>query len=97
MSGGIAFVLDLYPGCVNPEMVDLDPLLDSDVEIVQTLLKKHIDKTESERAQYVLENWDQLQAKFIKVYPKDYKRALAERMAKSDKEAGLLELSATKT
>jgi len=100
MSGGLAYVLDEkgdFSIHCNQEMVDLDPLLDSDVEIVQKLLKKHIEKTDSERAQYVLDNWDQLQAKLIKVYPKDYKRALAERMAKSDKEAGLLELSAPKT
>ena len=90
MSGGLAYVLDdkgdFRIHC-NTEMVDLDPLLDEDVEIVQTLLKKHIDKTESERAQYVLENWDRLQSQFIKVYPKDFKRVLAERKAKSEKVA----------
>lgn len=96
MSGGLAYVLDEQNDFrihCNQEMVDLDPLLDEDVEKVQTLLRKHIDKTDSERAQYVLENWDRLQSKFIKVYPKDYKRVLAERQEKSDKADVSLALS----
>ena len=87
MSGGVAYVLDehgKFPIHCNKEMVDLDPLvLEEDVEEVRGMLQKHIEKTGSERAQYVLDNWDTLQAKFIKVYPQDYKRALAERKAKA--------------
>ncbi|MDB5335114.1 MAG: glutamate synthase large subunit [Planctomycetaceae bacterium] len=100
MSGGLAYVLDEkgdFRIHCNQEMVDLDPLLDSDVEKVQTLLRKHIEKTDSERAQYVLENWDRLQAKFIKVYPKDFKRVLSERKVKAEKEAATLEMSASKS
>ncbi|MDB5392021.1 MAG: glutamate synthase large subunit, partial [Planctomycetaceae bacterium] len=86
---GLAYVLDEkgdFRIHCNQEMVDLDPLLDEDVVKVQTLLKKHIEKTESERAQYVLENWDRLQSKFIKVFPKDFKRVILERKAKAEKE-----------
>jgi glutamate synthase domain-containing protein 2/glutamate synthase domain-containing protein 1/glutamate synthase domain-containing protein 3 len=80
MSGGFAFVLDeggRFPILCNPGMVDLERLeLDEDVDTVQSLLRKHIEATGSERAQWVLENWDRLQAKFVKVYPRDYRRVL---------------------
>ena len=83
MSGGFAFILDedgTFPIRCNQEMVDLEKLeLDEDVELIQSLLKKHVEKTGSERAQWVLENWDTLQSKFVKVFPQDYKRVLNER------------------
>jgi glutamate synthase domain-containing protein 2/glutamate synthase domain-containing protein 1/glutamate synthase domain-containing protein 3 len=89
MSGGLAYVLDEkgdFGIHCNQEMVDLDPLLDEDVVKVQTLLRKHIEKTDSDRAQYVLDNWDRLQPKFVKVFPTDFKRVILERKAKAEKE-----------
>ena len=41
MSGGVAYVLDLRPERVNPELVDLAPLRESDEEVVHDLLVKH--------------------------------------------------------
>lgn len=80
MSGGFAYVLDeggRFKTLCNQEMVDLEPLeLDEDIDAVQSLLKKHIEATGSTRAQHVLENWDRLQSKFIKVYPRDYRRVI---------------------
>ncbi len=80
MSGGIAYVLDeagQFPVLCNKQMVDLDPLqLDEDVDLVQSLLRKHIEATGSERAQWVLENWHRLQPKFVKVFPRDYRRVI---------------------
>ncbi len=83
MSGGLAFVLD-EPGTFaqrcNQQMVDLEKVvLDDDVDIIQSLLKKHIEITDSGRAKSVLENWDVLQAKFVKVYPRDYRRVIEAR------------------
>jgi glutamate synthase domain-containing protein 3 len=52
---------------------------------VQSLLKKHVEKTGSERAQWVLENWDALQDKFVKIFPQDYKRVLNERKKAAQK------------
>ncbi|HTI50317.1 MAG TPA: hypothetical protein VL475_05180, partial [Planctomycetaceae bacterium] len=72
-------------------MVDLDPLeLDEDVDLVQSLLRKHIEATGSEKAQHVLENWDRLQSKFVKVYPRDYRRVVEARKKKAAAEASLL-------
>ena len=90
MSGGLAFVLDELGDFrihCNTEMVDLDPLDEEDVVRIQSLLNKHIAKTDSERAKYVLQNWDELQSKFIKVFPRDFKRVLLERKAKAEKSA----------
>ncbi|HVX61803.1 MAG TPA: glutamate synthase-related protein, partial [Pirellulales bacterium] len=82
MSGGIAYVLDehgRFPNLVNKEMVDLEDLSDpDDQQAVLELLRKHIEYTDSARGRYVLEYWPQLISKFVKVMPRDYKRALAE-------------------
>jgi glutamate synthase (ferredoxin) len=83
MSGGFAYVLDeqgRFPTLCNKGMVDLEPLEhDDDIDAVQTLLRKHIEATGSERAQWVLENWHSLQGKFVKVFPRDYRRVLEAR------------------
>jgi len=80
MSGGFAYILDeegRFPTLCNQGMVDLETLeLDEDIDTVQSLLRKHIEATGSERAQWVLENWDRLQSKFVKVFPRDYRRVV---------------------
>jgi len=89
MSGGIAFVLDEdgnFTKKVNREMVELEALTEAkDLATVQRLLKRHVEYTGSTRGQYVLDNWERLQAKIVKVMPTDYRRALAE-MAKEKAE-----------
>jgi len=89
MSGGVAYILDekgKFPGICNPEMVDLDPLeLEEDVQLVQSLLKKHVLKTGSTKAAAILENWDAMQSKFVKVFPRDYRRVLEQRKNAAEK------------
>ena len=83
MSGGIAYVLDeagTFASRVNPETVDLDPLDDADLDRIQRMVRKHFQYTRSARADEVLRKWDGLAPKFIKVFPKDYKRALTDRI-----------------
>ena len=77
MSGGIAYVLDLDPGHVNAEMVDIDPLDDADREFLRATVTRHGEQTGSAVAEKLLEDWDSAQARFGKVMPKDYKRVLA--------------------
>ena len=84
MSGGIAFVLDEegdFDGRVNHETVDLDPLGDEDIELVQRMIRRHFQYTRSEGADRILRKWDAYAPKFVKVFPKDYKRALSDRIA----------------
>ena len=84
MSGGIAYVLDedgSFPSRVNPETVDLDPMTDEALETLQRLVRNHFSYTRSEKADDILRKWDSMAPKFIKVFPKDYKRALNDRLS----------------
>ncbi|WP_116042453.1 glutamate synthase large subunit [Amycolatopsis palatopharyngis] len=76
MSGGVAYVLDLDPNRVNPEMVDLDPLDDEDGEILRDAVERHYAETGSAVARKLLAEWDTAIDRFSKVMPKDYKRVL---------------------
>jgi glutamate synthase (NADPH) large chain len=77
MSGGVAYVLDLQPIRMNPEMVDLDPLDDDDREFLRTVVERHYAETNSAVAARLLGDWDLTVERFGKVMPKDYKRVLA--------------------
>jgi glutamate synthase (NADPH/NADH) large chain len=76
MSGGAAFVLDLDPADVNPDMVDLDPLTDSDRAYLHEAVTKHLEATDSTVAAKLLDGWTAAVERFGKVMPKDYKRVL---------------------
>jgi glutamate synthase (NADPH/NADH) large chain len=79
MSGGIAYVHDpdrTFPGRVNLEMVDLDPLEDEDREFLRATIRRHLDETGSPVAQRILDKWRREVEHFAKVMPKDYKRVL---------------------
>jgi glutamate synthase (NADPH) large chain len=80
MSGGIAYVLDergdFAEKRCNPAGVDLDPMSEDDVALVRNLVERHCDATQSPRARWILENWDEMLPRFIKVFPHEYKRVL---------------------
>jgi glutamate synthase (NADPH/NADH) large chain len=80
MSGGLAYVYDesgeFSSSLCNRDMVDLDPLGADDREALRDLLTKHVERTGSPRATVMLAAWDDHIAKFIKVFPHDYKRAM---------------------
>ncbi len=80
MSGGVAYVLDEAGDFVstkcNLEMVDIDPIEESDVAVLYDLISKHYSYTNSEKANTIIENWDNYIKSFIKVMPRDYKKAL---------------------
>ena len=80
MSGGVAYLLDEEGGFerrCNKGMVDLEPLeAAEDIKLVQDLIRKHAEYTQSTRATKVLANWDRMLSKFVRVVPRDYKRAL---------------------
>ena len=76
MSGGIAYVYDVagnFENKVNREMVDLYALDEtSGDEVLEELLKKHLNYTDSEKAKFILEHWQTEREKFVKVYPREY-------------------------
>ncbi|HUJ09647.1 MAG TPA: glutamate synthase large subunit [Verrucomicrobiae bacterium] len=80
MSGGVAYVLDVtgdFPGRVNTAMVGLEKLADpEETREVRAMIQRHAEYTGSERAKNILKLWQEMAPKFVKVMPKDYKRAL---------------------
>jgi len=80
MSGGVAYVLDEVGDFrirCNLGMVDVEPLVvDEDVREVRELLRRHVRYTQSTVAEGILAQWGKTQPKFVKVMPRDYKRAL---------------------
>jgi len=80
MSGGIAYVLDDDGGFrdkVHNTHIDFDPLDAGDVDYIQRMLRKHFRYTRSKRADDVLRKWETYAPKFVKVFPREYKAALA--------------------
>ena len=51
---------------------------------LKKLLEDHNRWTGSKRARELLDNWDSARAKFVKVFPLEYKRALGEIHAKAN-------------
>jgi glutamate synthase domain-containing protein 2/glutamate synthase domain-containing protein 1/glutamate synthase domain-containing protein 3 len=83
MSGGFAYVLDeqgdFAERRINPAGVDLEPVPAEDAEMLFDLIGRHAEFTGSPRAKWILENWEQMLPKFLKVFPHEYKRVLTQR------------------
>jgi glutamate synthase (NADPH/NADH) large chain len=85
MSGGIAYIYDVknnFPENCNTEMVDLDPCNLDDKNQIFGMLQKHLQYTESGVAKFILQDLDNQLQHFVKVFPKDYKKALLQRSNK---------------
>jgi len=82
MSGGIAYILDEnanFSNSCNLDMVGLENIVDQKDEItLKNLLEDHLKYTHSANARRILEQWEDMLPKFIKVMPSDYKRVLEE-------------------
>ncbi|WP_067498282.1 glutamate synthase large subunit [Actinoplanes sp. TFC3] len=76
MSGGTAFVLNLDPAKVNPELVDLAPLTTEEQQVLHRLVTSHLEETGSAVAERVLNEWPVAVAEFTAVVPRDYKRVM---------------------
>jgi glutamate synthase (NADPH/NADH) large chain len=92
MSGGYAYVLDVdgeFRKRCNVSMVDLEPVLaeSEDETSLKRLIENHQKYTGSKRAQELRDKWSQHRSRFIKVFPKEYRRALAELAAAHKKVA----------
>jgi glutamate synthase domain-containing protein 3 len=49
----------------------------TDVDLIAFLIARHAELTGSPRAKWVLDNWETMLPKFVKVFPHEYKRVLA--------------------
>lgn len=86
MSGGIAYVYDVkgvFPGNCNKEMVDLDPVEDESATELRNMITEHYQYTGSTVAKFILDDFENQLKHFIKVFPKDYKKALETKGVKS--------------
>jgi glutamate synthase domain-containing protein 3 len=73
MSNGVAYVIDeaeTFESRVNPDMVELAPLDDADLALLQRLIREHEEQTASPRARRILVQWEQFVPLFRKVVPK---------------------------
>lgn len=86
MSGGIAYVLDIdgkFRSRCNPELVDLDKVEEEeDIITLRMMIQQHQRHTNSALARDVLADFQNLLPKFIKVFPREYKRVLASMKSK---------------
>jgi glutamate synthase (NADPH) large chain len=80
MSGGIAYVLDemqLFDTLCNLDMVELESVWkENDRKNLKNLIERHFKWTGSERAKQILNSWEDMTGKFVKVVPIDYRNAL---------------------
>ena len=53
-------------------------MLRFDAERLRIMVERHLLHTDSARARFILENWDQAVGQFVKVMPKDYRSALTQ-------------------
>jgi glutamate synthase domain-containing protein 3 len=81
MSGGIAYVFDedgeFQSTRCNKTGVDLELLFESkDIDELRNLVAQHVEYTASPRGKWILENWNEMLPRFIKVFPHEFKRVL---------------------
>ena len=84
MSGGTAYVLDregAFPARCNRGLVDLEEATEDDLAEVRELVTEHGERTGGPVAAQVLAEWEELRGAWVKVMPRDFKRALAEAAA----------------
>ena len=85
-------MVDLEPVLSDSEQAakvsaDLWHLGESDETILKRLLENHARHTNSNRAQVILEKWAEYRPRFVKVFPREYRRALTELAAAHKKAA----------
>jgi len=85
MSGGTAYVLDtnqMLRARTNLELVELESVVDeSDLWLLYGLIEDHVRFTGSSLGRRVLDNWEHLVSRFVKIMPIEYKRVLQARRA----------------
>jgi glutamate synthase domain-containing protein 3 len=66
------------------ELIDLERIEDeAETAHLRSLIEEHMEATGSTVAGRILEEWARYLPKFVKVMPRDYKRALAEMAAEA--------------
>jgi glutamate synthase (NADPH) large chain len=83
MSGGLAFVLDeegQFSTRCNKGMVDLEPVVEADdIAFLKAAIERHLKFTGSAKAARLLADWAANVKKFVKVFPKDFRKVVEQR------------------
>ena len=91
MSGGVAYVLDehqLFDTLCNLDMVDVEFVWQrEDRDRLRELIQRHADCTGSARARHILDHWDDMVGRFVKVMPIDYRNALEKLRQRESRDA----------
>ncbi len=85
-------MVDLEPVLAESEQAarlsrDYWPNGKADEPLLKGMIERHAAKTGSRRAQEILANWSEYRGKFVKIFPKEYRRALGELAAAGKKVA----------
>jgi glutamate synthase (ferredoxin) len=51
---------------------------EEEVRFIRGLVLRHFELTQSQRAKEILQNWERILEKFVRVIPKDYQRVVEE-------------------
>ncbi len=91
MSGGFAYVLDddnRFRRRCNPAMIDLEQMSadDDDAAWLLQIITSHFELTGSHRAAEILADWEAQLERFVRVFPREYRRVLTEQAARAEKE-----------
>ena len=84
MTGGFAYVYDEtghFDLSCNVDSADLESVLpgtESESELLD-IINQHVEATGSEKGKRILENWNSERPKFVKIFPVDYRNALAKK------------------
>ena len=80
MSGGVAYVYDIdntFDQRCNCQMAGLYRIKDeNEFTKLRSMIERHKRFTESSLAARILDQWQEARARFVKIYPHDYKRAM---------------------
>jgi glutamate synthase (NADPH/NADH) large chain len=76
MSGGHGYVLDLDPGCFNPEFADAERVTPEQAGRLREIVECHATMTDSPVAAALLEDWESSLARFTAIVPRDFRRVL---------------------
>ena len=80
MSGGVAYVLDTvgdFSKRCNMQMVALEKMTaPAEIAEIRGMIERHVKYTQSKRGKQILDLWEDMVPKFVKVMHKDYKRVL---------------------
>jgi glutamate synthase (NADPH/NADH) large chain len=85
-------MVDLEPVLSDSEQAakvsrDLWHLGESDESLLKRLIENHVRYTGSHRAQLILEKWTYYRQRFVKIFPREYRRALTDLAAAQKKAA----------